>query len=188
MSPRHGPQAPRVNDMTLQGRVRSLAAKLIVLISLWPVAIALAETRHDWLGVVTHVVDGDTIRVRPLHGGKPVSVRLEGLDAPEICQAGGAASREALRQRVQGHEVRVRGSRHDDYQRLLARVEREGEDVGAGMVRAGHAWSYHRRGDAGPYAAEQRQARAARAGLFASPTPPMYPGRFRREHGSCHAH
>lgn len=170
----------------LKQYARSCAAQLLVLMGLWPVAMAQAEAGQDWQGVVTHVVDGDTIRVKPVHGGKPVSVRLEGLDAPEICQAGGAASREALRQRVQGRKVLVHGLRQDDYQRLLARVELEGDDVGAGMVRSGHAWSYHRRGDPGPYAAQQREARVARAGLFASDTPAVYPGRFRREHGPCH--
>ncbi len=173
------------------GRCRRLLSAGVVALALLLVALqpdsAQAQARASWSGVVTYVVDGDTVWVRDHEGSKPVSVRMEGIDAPEICQAGGVASREALRQRLQGQAVVIHGLRHDDYGRLLARIDQRGEDVGAWMVRTGHAWSYHTGRRAGPYAAEQRQARAAHAGLFAQPHPaPVYPGRFRREHGSCH--
>lgn len=39
---------------------------------------------------VTRVSDGDTIWVQPLSGGRYRKLRLDGLDAPEICQLGGA--------------------------------------------------------------------------------------------------
>lgn len=141
-----------------------------------------------WSGVVTYVVDGDTVRVRPPGGGKPVSVRIEGIDAPEICQTGGAASRDALMRRVLGQRVAVHGRRHDDYGRLLAVITVKGEDTGQWMVAQGLAWSYRYRADAGPYAPQQRRARAAGLGIF-SPShgaPPVYPAKFRRQHGSCH--
>ena len=35
---------------------------------------------------VIHVTDGDSLRVRPADGGDPVTVRLEGIDAPELDQ------------------------------------------------------------------------------------------------------
>lgn len=169
--------------------VRLGAAALLWLVGALQPGGAQAQAPASWSAVVTYVVDGDTVWVRAHDGSKPLSVRMEGIDAPEICQAGGVASREALRQRLQGQVVVVHGLRHDDYGRLLARIDQRGEDVGAWMVRTGHAWSYHAGRRAGPYAAEQRQARAARAGLFAQQHPaPVYPGRFRREHGSCHVH
>ena len=141
-----------------------------------------------WSGVVTYVVDGDTVRIRPPGGGKPVSVRIEGIDAPEICQAGGAASRDALMRRVLGQRVAVHGRRHDDYGRLLAVVTLQGEDTGLWMVRQGLAWSYRHRANAGPYALAQRRARAAGLGIFSASTgaPPVYPAQFRRQHGSCY--
>jgi micrococcal nuclease len=110
--------------------------------------------------VVTYVVDGDTVRVRPPGGGKPLSVRIEGIDAPEICQAGGTASRDALMRRVLGQRVTVHGRRHDDYGRLLAVLTLQGEDTGLWMVRQGLAWSYRHRANTGPYAL----AAAARPG------------------------
>jgi micrococcal nuclease len=141
-----------------------------------------------WSGVVTYVVDGDTVRVRPPGGGKPVSIRINGIDAPEICQAGGTASRDALMRRVLGQQVAVHGRRHDDYGRLLAKITLKGEDTGQWMVAQGLAWSYRHRANAGPYAVQQRRARAAGLGIF-SPSygaPLVYPAQFRKQHGSCY--
>jgi len=141
-----------------------------------------------WSGVVTYVVDGDTIRVRPPGGGKPISVRISGIDAPEICQAGGPASRDALMRKVLGQRVGVHGRQHDDYGRLLAKITFKGEDTGRWMVAQGLAWSYRYRASAGPYAAQQRRARATGIGVF-SPSqgaPAVYPAQFRKRHGSCY--
>lgn len=166
---------------------------LLVSALVWRVAVpapaaAAPAAKGAWSGVVTYVVDGDTVHIRPPGGGKPVSIRIEGIDAPEICQAFGPASREALMQRVRGKRVQVHGKRHDDYGRLVAKLEFQGEDTGRWMVARGMAWSYRFRSSPGPYAAQQRRAKAAGLGLF-SPThktPPVYPAQFRRQHGSCH--
>jgi micrococcal nuclease len=135
-----------------------------------------------------YVVDGDTVRVRPPGGGKPLSIRLDGIDAPEICQAFGPASRDALMRRVLGKRVKVLGKRHDDYGRLLARLQLNGGDTGQWMVANGLAWSYRFRSSPGPYAAQQRRARAAGLGVFspAHGAAPVYPAQFRKQHGSCY--
>lgn len=153
-----------------------------------PPAFAAPLTKASWSGVVTYVVDGDTVRVRPPGGGKPVSIRIDGIDAPEICQAFGPASRDALMRRVLGKRVKVYGKRHDDYGRLLAKLELNGDDTGHWMVARGLAWSYRFRSSPGPYAAQQRRAKAAGLGVF-SPSysaQPVYPAQFRKQHGSCH--
>lgn len=133
---------------------------------------------------VAYITDGDTLWVRPLTGGAPFKVRLEGLDAPEICQAWGAQSRDALTARLGHQNVVVAIHRYDDYGRAVAKIDLGGEDVAAWMVREGHAWSYRYRRSRGPYAAEEAQARRARRGLFAG-TALEYPRAFRRRHGSC---
>jgi micrococcal nuclease len=175
--------------MTLALRLRLLVvlALLLPLAGLAP-AFAAPSAEASWSGVVTYVVDGDTVRVRPPGGGKPVSIRIDGIDAPEICQAFGPASRDALMQRVLGKRVQVYGKRHDDYGRLLARLEFQGDDTGQWMVARGLAWSYRSRSNSKPYAAQQRRAKAAGLGVFspAHGTPPVYPAQFRRQHGSCH--
>ncbi len=144
-------------------------------------------------GVVTRVVDGDTVWVstgtgtKGAAGSKLLKVRIVGIDAPEICQTGGPEALQALRGHVLGQRVTLTSpsSRsHDDYGRLLARLDKQGEDVGRWMVYRGHAWSNGYRRHAGPYAAEQARAQASGTGLFARRTAEN-PRSFRKRHGSC---
>lgn len=163
---------------------RRLTRWLVLLLGLALPPLAQA-TAAGWTGTVTHVSDGDTLWVRPLRGGAPRAVRLDGIDAPELCQAHGEAARAALVGRVLGQAVQVRVRRHDDYGRALARLSLRGQDVGGWLVSQGHAWSYRYHGHSGPYARQESQARARRLGLFrqAHAEPPRA---FRRRHGSCH--
>ena len=97
------------------------------------------------------------------------------IDAPELRQAFGRQSRQALvalcrRQRAQV-EIRAR----DAYGRSVARVRCQGVDVAQAQVRTGLAWVApgYARGD-GDLQALERQARQRRTGLWAQqrPTPP----------------
>lgn len=133
---------------------------------------------------VSRVFDGDTLWVKPLDGGRDRKLRIDGIDAPEICQAGGIASRDALAQRVLGQVVTVGVRRYDDYARGLAVLSHQGDDVAGWLVREGQAWSYRWRRSLGPYANEEAQARAARKGLFADAAPEL-PRAFRQRHGPC---
>ncbi|MEO6319809.1 MAG: thermonuclease family protein [Polaromonas sp.] len=152
---------------------------------------ALASTSSDavWTGVVTYVVDGDTVRVRPPDGGEPVSIRIDGIDAPEICQSGGTAARDALNRRVLGKRVVVQAKVRDDYGRLVARIVLNRQDQGKWLVAQGLAWSYRYRNNPGPYALPQGRAEAAGLGMFARihAAAPVYPAEFRKQHGSCYA-
>jgi micrococcal nuclease len=159
---------------------------LRVLTSALLMACALqAGAAQAWRGTVTRVSDGDTLWLRPAHGGKPVKVRIDGIDAPEICQAGGRASRKALAARVSGRRLEVFTRGRDDYGRTVAALELDGEDVAGWMVSQGHAWAYGLGRDEGPYAARQAAARAASRGLF-SDRMALEPRLFRRQHGPCH--
>ncbi|MET0334937.1 MAG: thermonuclease family protein [Rhizobacter sp.] len=134
-------------------------------------------------GVVTHVTDGDTLWVRP-DGHAPVKVRLQGIDAPERCQAWGSQSQQALSARVLHQRVQVRTRARDDYQRTIGVVQLGGTDVAAQLVRDGHAWSQRYRRSLGPYAQQEAEARSARRGLFAAAAA-MEPRQFRKTHGPC---
>lgn len=148
--------------------------------------LALAPALHaaTFRGTVTHVTDGDTVWVRPASGGAPVEIRLLDLDAPEGCQSHGPEAKQALRERVLHQKVRVRSRGIDDYQRQLARIDHRGQDVGAWMVRQGHAWSMVFRGRPGPYAALEAQARQERRGLWSLPGA-LDPRSFRKRFGRC---
>ena len=133
---------------------------------------------------VTRVSDGDTLWVKPVAGGSYRKLRIDGVDAPEICQDGGPAARDALARRVLERTVVVRERRRDDYGRALVRLTHEGEDVAGWLVREGWAWSYHWRHSDGPFAIEETLARKGRKGVFAS-TEVENPRDFRKRHGPC---
>lgn len=164
------------------------AAAMGALVCASPV-LAATSARVNWTGVVTYVVDGDTVHVRPPGGDKPETIRIDGIDAPEICQPGGTVARDELKRRVMGKRVVVQGKVRDDYGRLVARIFFDEQDQGKWLVSQGLAWSYRYRNNKGPYVVQQGHAEAQKLGVFARPytAPPVYPAEFRKEHGSCYA-
>ncbi len=155
--------------------------RILMLLAGWIPFMGYAEV---YFAQVTRVSDGDTVWVKPEGDSAPRKLRLQGLDAPEICQAGGQAARDALSALVMNSRVTVRVNYQDDYGRGLAQLSIGGEDVGAKLVAAGHAWSSRWHRSRGPYAQQEAQARAARIGLF-SQSQPELPRDFRKRVGSC---
>ena len=95
---------------------------------------------------VLRVVDGDTFKIR--YDGDVVSVRIWGIDAPEMNAPGGPASKEALARLIDDREIRLVFSgprRRDHFGRLLARVFVGDLEVGPEMIRSGHAKPYEGR-------------------------------------------
>jgi endonuclease YncB( thermonuclease family) len=136
-------------------------------------------------GVVTHVTDGDTVWIDPDDAQRGrLKLRLAGLDAPERCQAWGPEAGSALRAKVLNRRVEVETRAVDAHGRAIGTMSLEGEDVGAWLVVQGHAWSARWQRSRGPYADHERDARAARRGLFAD-AGAVSPREFRRRHGSC---
>jgi endonuclease YncB( thermonuclease family) len=155
--------------------------RVLMMLAGWIPLMACAET---YFALVTKVSDGDTVWVKPDGNAAPRKLRLQGLDAPEICQAGGQNSRDALANLVLNVRVQVSVKYEDDYGRGLARLSVNGQDVGAKLVAAGQAWSSRWQRSLGPYAQEEAQAKAAKLGLFAQSQPEM-PRDFRKRFGSC---
>src|SRR3954454_2913126 len=98
-------------------------------------------------GVVTRVVDGDTVHVAL--AGRDETVRYIGIDTPESVKPGtpvqcfAKAASAANGRLVDGQRVRMRydAEQRDRYGRLLAYVyrERDGAFVNAELVREGYA-------------------------------------------------
>jgi micrococcal nuclease len=151
----------------------------------WGLCVHATAKSTSWQGTVTYVTDGDTLWVRPSHGGAPHKIRLDGIDAPELCQTYGQFSRNMLATHVMGKVVHVKVRRLDTYGRSLAHVGLNGQDIGTWMVQQGGAWSYRYRRDPGPYAHQEAQARLQHQGLFTDAQPER-PRDFRLRHGSCH--
>ena len=141
-----------------------------------------------WLARVSYVVDGDSIWVRPDGGGTRVRLRIDGVDAPEICQTFGPESRQALQQLALNQRVRVTVWAYDRYGRAIATVVRlQGDvDLGERMVEEGWAWTDGYGTRLGKYWRAEAQARWAGRGLFAERWPEL-PADFRNRHGPCGA-
>ena len=161
-------------------RWKPLAALMLCLSA----GLASAELRSGW---VSWVLDGDTVQVLLEGQSEPIKLRLKDMDAPELCQPGGEAAREALVALALRQRVEVELLAEDVYGRQVGRVVRGGLDLGAEMVHTGMAWAYRFRTGQGPYARLQRQAQKNQWGLFAAPETAMSPPLFRQFHGSCHS-
>jgi micrococcal nuclease len=123
----------------------------------------------DSAGVVTEVVDGDTL---VLAGGERVRHLL--VDAPEADDCFGASATRFHRDLLLGTSVELDDDDvcRDRYGRRLAYVSRDGRDVGRLLLERGYACVLHvpPTGDerVADYRAAEAAARAGRRGLWAS--------------------
>jgi endonuclease YncB( thermonuclease family) len=131
--------------------------------------LALLAARLDRIGTrneqgAARVNDGDTITLGQER------IRLRGIDAPEYTQtcerngedyACGRMARQALVDLIGGRQVFCAGWQRDRYGRLLGDCLAGDVDLNRALVGAGWAVAY------GGYEAEERKARAAKAGIWA---------------------
>lgn len=136
-----------------------------------PIADAQVEPGQTFTARVIDVTDGDTYDVRR-SGGGTVTIRLHGVDAPETSQPYGSAATRAARRYVSGKNVRVEVEEIGSYGRAVARMNVQGGDLGAMLIRDGYGWYYEQYAPgATEYARLQRQARTADRGLWSQPNP-----------------
>ena len=122
-------------------------------------------------GLVTNVVDGDTLRARI--GGSTERVRLIGVDAPERGECYSTRSTELLRELAQDTVVTILGDstqrERDRFGRLLAYVVLpDGIDAGRVLLERGAAVVFETRPPFArhdPYVEAQEEATRAGAGL-----------------------
>ncbi|MFN3543573.1 MAG: thermonuclease family protein [Thiobacillus sp.] len=144
---------------------------LLVLAALVLAPIAWANPVY---GVVIVVIDGDTVLFKPDHYHPSsrafLKVRLAGIDAPEVGQPHGDAATQALKALALKRPAQLEGVATDAYGRTLGRLNVDGLDVSAELVRRGHAWAAARDA-ADPLGQLQDEARRARRGLWSDPDP-----------------
>ncbi len=128
---------------------------------------------------VMAITDGDTLTVREEDGAQH-TIRLAGIDAPELGQRFGATAREALRPKVHYRMVRVDINAHEFvWYRLVGRVYVGERFINAEMVRDGFAWRDVQHDSAREFTAAEAEARKHRRGLWADKDP-MPPWEWRR--------
>lgn len=158
---------------------------LFVIFALWGI-LCFPAILFAWPGNILSVPDGDTVLVAP-SGDKrtPVSVRLYGVDAPELGQAGGPEARDWLVARLpKGTAVEVVSYSQDRYGRVVALIQRGKKTVNGEMVAAGHAWVYRQYCKSRfcrEWEKSQKKAKADQLGLWSDPDP-MRPDKWRRKH------
>ena len=183
---------PVLHIKTNQAAINIIVNAMVAMIGMIGLATALAPavaqvatgTGYVQTGVVTRVVDGDTVWVQTPGRSKPLKLRIDGIDAPEICQPGGVQAQTALKSRVIGQSVTVTSKAHDDYGRTVGALHVQGQDVARWMVANGHAWVYTFRSKKSPYSVEFARARIDRRCMFAN-TQAQEPRQFRKAHGAC---
>lgn len=119
---------------------------------------------------VVGVHDGDTVTVLDA-SRQQTRIRVEGIDCPELHQAFGRRAKQFTSGLVYGKSVEIRGSKRDQYGRLIGRVIVNGRDLSLELARAGMAWHFVRYSSDKALAAAESQARAAKRGLWADPSP-----------------
>lgn len=135
-------------------KINMSLARTILIMMMIAAGAAQAETTAGPVPArVVRVVDGDTIAVHAypwLRETRAVSVRLAGVDAPELkgrCPgevAAARASRAFLAALApEGTAIELSGIRDDAYPgRVVARVTVNGVDLSEAIVAAGHARRY----------------------------------------------
>ena len=123
-------------------------------------------------GRIVGVHDGDSITLLDADN-RQHKIRLDGIDAPELGQPFGRASKQHLAEPLANREAVAECSKIDPYGRAVCRVLVGGADVGLVQLRAGMAWFFRRYAKELPpdrrqkYADVEAQAQAERRGLWA---------------------
>lgn len=142
---------------------------VVVLLTLLLVARqpAIASDLPVLHGTVVGVIDGDTADIR-LESGM-IRIRFHAIDAPESGQPNGKAAKAALSQLIFGKAVEVEPFEQDRYDRLVARVWLDGQDINAAMIKSGNAWTYRRYANEPAYCEYEKAARDLGRGLWRLP-------------------
>jgi micrococcal nuclease len=128
--------------------------------------------------VVIGVSDGDSIKAKCPDRPAVLSIRLLGIDAPEIEhkalhiaeQQWGRESKAALSALCLKQTARIQTKSVDRYGRTLAVVECNGVNANAQQVRNGNAWAYLASKRSG-LPALQQAAQDSSIGLWSQPNP-----------------
>jgi len=106
------------------------------------VAVSFCFAAEAWVkGVAQDVYDGDTFKL--LENGQLIKVRIYGIDAPEANQEYGKESGKALRELIDGKEIRIKIQNKDPYGRTVGEPWLgDSINVSLWMVKNGNAWWY----------------------------------------------
>ena len=115
---------------------------------------------------VVGVHDGDTLTGLD-EARTQFKIRLDAIDAPEIKQPFGQASKKALADKVFGKDVVVVAKTKDRYGRTVGHIMLGKRDINLEMLEEGMAWHYEKYDHNKRMREAEQTARAAKRGLWA---------------------
>jgi|ERR1041384_7280471 endonuclease YncB( thermonuclease family) len=149
-------------------------------------ATALFQTEQQLNAKVIRVVDGDTVVVMD-QSSATSRVRLKGIDAPETSQAFGPEAKARLTELSLNKDVQIYWSKKDPYGRVVGKLMIGTEDLCLKMLQSGLAWHYKQyqleqsSQDLIDYSQAEKEARAAKRGLWNSDVPAIPPWQYRHQ-------
>lgn len=112
---------------------------IITIILLYPFDFVSAwQDKDKSTGVVSHVFDGDTIKVN--NGKKHITIRLYGIDTPELDQPFASDAKKAVQSMLLNQTISYLPLYYDDYNRLIAHVYLGDKNINQTLVENGLAW------------------------------------------------
>jgi len=138
-----------------------------------------SDTSKFVSGKVVRVLDGDTYDLL-LEYSTTVRVRMEGIDAPESGMPYARKATDYLKDLTKGQTIRITTGNKDQYGRDLSySYLDDGRELSREMIKAGYAWHYKQYNSDRELAALEKEARAAKRGLWQDKNP-MAPWDVRR--------
>ncbi|WP_289686404.1 thermonuclease family protein [Helicobacter rodentium] len=119
-------------------------AGIIVFLALFAISFLLDYTtanQKEIQGKVVKIYDGDTMTV--IVNNKKLSIRMFGIDAPELKQKYGIESRDNLIKMCPlNSNVTLQVKDKDKYKRTVAVIMCNGQNLNSKQVENGFAWAY----------------------------------------------
>ncbi|WP_459813601.1 thermonuclease family protein [Campylobacter concisus] len=112
---------------------------------------------------IIKIYDGDSITALTSQKEK-IKIRLYGIDAPELKQPFGKASKRHLIDLVSKKSLNINEKGKDKYGRTLAVLYNGDQDINAQMVIDGYAWAYDKFSK--DYVVLQQNAQSLKKGLW----------------------
>ncbi len=113
------------------------------------------------------VIDGDTIVV--LKNNQQVKIRLAGIDCPEKSQPFGSNAKQALSDLIYRKEISFQIVAVDRYQRLVAHLFFNGDNINKKMLANGSCFAYRKHLEDKSFIFLEAKAQKAKLGLWALP-------------------
>jgi len=171
----HDPNQSTRRESTMNTFTRSFAVLLWVLF-IWLGCTGSAHGAET--ATCLEAVDGDSLRIETEDG--PITIRLWGIDAPELGQEWGKEAKDNLDAKARGHIVEV-DARFASKDELVAVVTLDGLDLARHQLESGFAWLTESEETSEEYAITVMMARSRQVGIWVDPIDDLtHPEEWRR--------